>query len=626
MKKRVALDVEYTNYNKIFSPFSGDRLLTVAAYDGKNKYFWNISHPEKEPDELFSLHEIISNPNIELEGHHFKSDMLWIEVYLGNLSPVEDWTIKCSIFDTMNFADTYCLLDRETEVNSLEYLAMKFAKMKPWKEKVNRNKLDTESFEKVREYNIHDCIAIYNVATVFRSIKKEPDAERILAMQKITRRILIDMEKRGILVDPYKVYLAGKKVYGDLTELQEKVNIISGRSVYIESPKDLPKLLYEDLKLPVLMVSERTGNPSADTDAINELRYNINQRDGFNNTKEGKKLLTLLESITQYRKNAKLWSTFLKPIPKYIHYDGRIHCQFNLGKGYVDPKHERGTGTGRLSANNLNLQQQPALNFIRNNYIAKPNHKFLDADYSQLEIVITALVTQDENLIKILIEGKDVHTNTVAMIENEDYYKVEAILSNEKNKEYAEYKQKRWIRKRSGFGILYGMGPYHFTQLLKDEGIDVSMQQAKKWIEEWLDLYPSVRKARETSNQEAMKYGYVKTIFGHKIMTPYAKSQTDKQMMARNFRQAFNGKIQSPAAYVCLIAMVLANERFPNTLLLQVHDSLLFEPHIDLVTKMNSLLPHVMVTDTKQYIKDIFNVDFNVPLKIKIKESREWMA
>lgn len=627
--KLLSLDIECTNESKLFSPFSDDVLLTVAGFDGKKKYFWNINHQGAPVDDTDDLWNMLQDKDTLLISHNLKMDMLWLQTYFERLNILDYKPIQAKqLLCTMIAADIMQLIERHLgEKNNLETLTVKLTGRELWKGKVNVSKLASEPFEDVKEYNITDAVnAWYTGREILKRLatKKFTKEKVLIDFEMKNLREILGMEEIGVLVDKPAIYKAGIETYTKIQELQKKVNKLVGQEVYIESNKELPRILYEELKMPVLMETP-TGNPATDVPAIDELLWHIKANKLTNNWKE------ILLAIKDYRKESKLWSTFISQLPEYAKIDGRIHAKFNLGKGYgLDPKHEFGAGTGRLSSSDPNLQNQPNKNLIRNIFIAGLNNILLEADYSQIELCVAAELANEENMLAALRADKDLHTNTLAMVEGISYEECFHILHTPDHDYFLIYKNKRWMIKRVGFGILYGIGIDKLRRVFRLIDVDYSFNETKRFIEQWFDLYPSIRKYISSTQEEANTFGYVTTPTGRRIMTPYAKEQKDKQLIARNHRQAVNGKIQSFASDICKIAMLLTGTKYPKILRTQVHDSLLLEhPRKTTNGELIDIKPNIrkiMTTDTKRFLKDTFNVHLKVPLKVEFKQSRMWMA
>lgn len=628
--KRLALDVEYTNYSGKFSPFMlQDKLLTVAAFDGKKNYFWNINHPEAPKDNLDQLYKFLGDKDLEIEAHNGKSDFIWLEVSLDNFNVLEETAIKGKLFDSMNASNLLHLVNRDKgEKNDLETISLKLnPNIEPWKQKIDIKKLEFESFEKIREYNIQDAFRTFHNCTKLRNLlNKKPKIKALFELEMQCIKVLIAMEKRGILLDKVQLYRAGKYMYSEMQKVQKYLDKTAGYEININSPKQLCTFLFEELGMPCLMVSQKTGEPSADEISRTMSKWEIKRNEKRYAGKDTKLWLKILEQIDTYKGFSKNYSSFVFPMPEYLEYDGRVHPRFNLGKGFgVDPKHETGARTGRLSCSDPNLQQQPKIELMRSNYIAKQHCKFLDSDFKQLEMVVAAFYSQEPALMEAVIKGLDMHTKALADTEGLDYKTLIEILNNKTHPKYEKMKQGRIEIKPVNFGILFGIGEQKLhQQYLNDFDLFVPVKECGARIERWFETYPKVKEYVEKTKAEA-RQGYVTTATGMIIPTPFCKDRKDWGLIARNERQAVNGKIQSLAADICKISMLLYEIRMPNRLLLQVHDSLLGEFPIEEVTEAKKKIEQVMTKDSIKFLKDIFNVNFNLPLAVDIKESRKWL-
>ena len=199
---------------------------------------------------------------------------------------------------------------------------------------------------------------------------------------------------------------------------------------------------------------------------------------------------------------------------------------------------------------------------MRKFFVAEDGNLLLDADYSQIELRVLAAVCGDENMKKIFLSGGDIHTSTAAQVFDmpEDFVTPEM----------------RRAAKAVNFGIIYGIGAF---SLSKDIGVTVA--QAKKYIQDYLNNFPNVSKYMDKVVEDAQKQGYVTTVFGRRRYIPELMS-SNKNVQAFGKRAAMNAPIQGAAADIIKIAMVrvykrLKEEKLNARLILQVHDELIVE-------------------------------------------------
>ncbi len=390
--------------------------------------------------------------------------------------------------------------------------------------------------------------------------------------------VLSVMETEGVNID--KKCLAKLSVDCDkrITELHDRLFELSGESFNLNSPKQLSKVLFEKLKLPVIKKTKT----------------------GFSTNEEVLKKLSsqhpLPALILDYRQLAKLKSTYIDALPKLINADtGHVHTSFN----------QTGTETGRLSSNNPNLQNIPIRTEfgrqIRKAFIPHDSRDLLiSADYSQIELRFLAHLSEDENLIKAFHEGIDIHSFTAALI-----FDVE-----EDDIDY----QKRAVAKRVNFGITYGMSAFG---LAKD--LEISIMEAQTFIDKYFLRYPKVKSFMDNEIKKAEDNGYVLTMFNRRRYIPEINSNN---MGVRQFaqRQAINTPVQGSAADLIKLAMInvyneMQSKKLSSTMIITVHDELVFNVKEDEKDLMKKLIRDKMENA----------VQLSVPIQVTVKSGKNWL-
>lgn len=350
--------------------------------------------------------------------------------------------------------------------------------------------------------------------------------------------VLADMEKTGFAVD--------KKALGDFSqilsvridELQKDITELAGEDFNINSPKQLGTILFEKLMLPSGKKT-KTGW-STNVDVLEKLR--------------GKH--EIIDKILEYRQLTKLKSTYTDGLSKVIGKDGRIHTSFQMTV----------TATGRLSSTEPNLQNIPVRTELgaelRKMFVASHGNVLVDADYSQIELRLLAHISGDETMRRAFLDGEDIHSVTASQVFNVPLKEVT--------------KLQRSRAKAVNFGIVYGISAFSLAQ-----DIGVYQNEAKTYIETYLEKYSGVREYMKDIVMKAKEDGYVTTLFGRKRPLPELKASN---FTIRSFgeRVALNTPIQGTAADVIKLAMVHVHERLEREglkakLILQVHDELIVE-------------------------------------------------
>lgn len=386
--------------------------------------------------------------------------------------------------------------------------------------------------------------------------------------------VLAKMELNGISID--------KQILEDMKEdIKIKMELISkdiynlaGHEFNISSPKQLGEVLFDELKLPHAK-KNKTGYVT-DANVLGKLiEYPI------------------VKSILEYRLLSKLYTTYLEGIINTISPDGKIHTIYTQAI----------TRTGRLSSIEPNLQNIPVRNefgkLIRKAFIPEPNSLIMSSDYSQIELRIFAHLSNVPELLDAFNNHLDIHTKTAM-----DIFKVP---------EYAVTKNMRRQAKAVNFGILYGISPYGLA-----EDLGISPKEAKSFIETYFMTYPGIKDYMNKEIEEAHKNGYVKTIMNRKRTI---EELTSSNYMQRSMgeRMALNTPIQGSSADILKKAMIEIDEAFTknnlkSTMLLQVHDELIFNVINDEKDIVEKLVKDIMENTIK----------LNIPLEVDIEFGTNW--
>ena len=368
-------------------------------------------------------------------------------------------------------------------------------------------------------------------------------------------RVLSDMELAGFYVDRKALYDFGESLNGDIARLQQSIWAHAGHDFNINSTRQLGEVLFEELMLPSGKKT-KTGW-STNVDVLEKLR--------------GKH--PIIEEVLEYRTLTKLKSTYADGLLKVIAEDGRIHSSFQMTV----------TATGRLSSTEPNLQNIPIRKKlgaeIRKMFVAGPGMVLVDADYSQIELRLLAHISGDVAMREAFLSGEDFHTVTASRVFGIPIEDVTPVL--------------RSRAKAVNFGIVYGISAFSLAQ-----DIGVFPNEAKAYMDAYLDRYHGVRDYMKQIVVQAKENGYVDTLFGRRRYLPELKSSN---FNVRSFgeRVALNMPVQGTAADIIKLAMVnvarkLKEQQLQARLILQVHDELIVEcPEIEAET-VRALLENEM--------------------------------
>ena len=351
-------------------------------------------------------------------------------------------------------------------------------------------------------------------------------------------RVLSEMEESGFYVDRKALYDFGESLNAGINALQESIWSHAGHEFNINSPKQLGAVLFEELMLPYGKKT-KTGW-STNADVLEKLQDKH----------------PIVKEVLDYRMLTKLKSTYAEGLLKVISQDGRIHTSFQMTV----------TATGRLSSTEPNLQNIPVRKElgaqIRNMFVAAPGMMLVDADYSQIELRLLAHISGDQAMKEAFLSGEDFHTVTASKVFGVPVEQVTPTL--------------RSRAKAVNFGIVYGISAFSLAQ-----DIRVYTNEAKAYMDAYLERYHGVRDYMKNIVESAKEKGYVSTIYGRRRYLPELKS-SNFNMRSFGERVALNMPVQGTAADIIKLAMVNVHRRLKETglkarLILQVHDELIVE-------------------------------------------------
>ena len=388
--------------------------------------------------------------------------------------------------------------------------------------------------------------------------------------------VIAKMEVLGVKVEANILKKLGDEFQKTAEELASRIYSEANYEFNINSSKQLAEVLYEKMGI-VSSKKTPSGAYSTAADVLEDLAV----------------VHPIVNDVLNYRKVTKLQSTFTDGLIKEIAEDGRIHSIF----------HQKLTTTGRLSSSNPNLQNIPSRDEegrkIRKAFVPKPGYKFIDADYSQIELRLLAELSGDKTLLDYFQNDKDIHTETAASI-----FKIPA--------EEVSHMQ-RSMAKTVNFSIIYGISAYSLSKDLK-----ISVKAANDYIDAYYELFSEVKPYMQSLIDFAYEHGYVETYFSRRRYIPELK---DKNFNKRKFgeRAAMNAPIQGTAADIMKLAMInlsqaIKKAKLDAEILIQVHDEVLIEVKDEDVTACQKLV--------KEVLESV--MDFRVPLKVDVQTGENW--
>lgn len=415
------------------------------------------------------------------------------------------------------------------------------------------------------------------VPTLDKKLEEQQEERLFYEVELPLVMVLAKMEIAGLAVDKHGLEEMSRELEERISELTQQIYQLAGEEFNINSPKQLGKILFEKLELPVKKKT-KTGY-STDASVLEQL---AEQHD-------------IVKKILEHRQLAKLKSTYTDGLKGLISKDTkRIHTTL----------HQTVTATGRLSSAEPNMQNIPIRLELgrRIRKVFVPRHKnnvIVTADYSQIELRILAHIAGDKSFLEAFNEGQDIHTRTASEVFNVPLDEVT--------------REMRGKAKAVNFGIVYGISEFGLARDIK-----VSRAEAGKYINNYFARCPGVKNYIDRVIREAKENGYVTTLLNRRRYLPDLFSPN---RMARSFgeRAAMNTPIQGSAADIIKLAMnkvdrELEKRGLKTKMVLQVHDELLFDAPEDEIPELIDLV--------KGCMEDAISLD--VPLVVDIKTGPNW--
>jgi DNA polymerase-1 len=386
------------------------------------------------------------------------------------------------------------------------------------------------------------------------------------------------MENTGVTVDKTVLAELEQGFQQRLDKLSEEIHKLAGEEFNIGSPKQLGEVLFDHLGIQGGKKS-KSGAYSTDSDVLETLA--IQGHD-------------IADKVLQWRGLSKLISTYTKALTKEINpKTGRVHTTYK----------NTATLTGRLSSVNPNLQNIPIRTEdgrkIRYAFVAEKGKKFVGADYSQIELRLLAHVADMPVLKEAFKNDQDIHKTTASEVFG---VPIDQVTPDQRSK-----------AKTINFGIIYGQSAFGLAKQLR-----IPRGEAKAYIDQYFKEYPGIRKYMDDMIEFGRTHGFVKTIFGRKIILD---GINDKNPIRRSGaeRVAINAPLQGSAADIIKKAMIQVHEYFEKEnldakLLLQIHDELIIECAEDIAEDVSKNVKKIME-----------NVAFlSVPLTVDAAIGNNW--
>ncbi|AWG42915.1 DNA polymerase I [Candidatus Borreliella tachyglossi] len=565
-EKYVAIDTETTSLDvykaKIigiavsFKEFEG----YYIPIDNKEKNFIEKKYIIQKFNEFFKVVP-------KLIGQNYKFDY---KILKNN-----GFTVIPPYFDTMIAA---YIIDSNTKV-SLDFLAEKYLKHQNIKydEIVGQNRsLRNVPLEIVSNYAVEDADITLRLFKIFTKKLKKDNLESLMTdIEMPFNDVLTEMEETGIYLDREYLREYGCELDKELNLIEEQIIKSIGIEFNLNSTKQLYEILFENLNLEIPQDAKKDSTDITVLETIKDQHEAI-------------------EKLIQYRHLSKLKNTYTDNLIDLINKKtNKIHTNFLQTR----------TATGRISSTTPNLQNIPIKDErgrkIREAFRPEQGNIFISSDYSQIELVILAHLSEDEELIKAFQTQKDIHAETASQLFKIDKDQVTPYL--------------RRVAKSINFGIIYKMSDFRLAKELS-----IKREEAKKFIDSYFKLYSKIEPFMTNQINFVRKNGYSETLLKRRR---YIKEINSKNYSERSGaeRIAINSTIQGSAADIMKIAMIKVFNEFKSKnlkskILLQVHDEMLIES------------PEQECDEAKKIIKEMMENAYplKLPLRANIETGKSW--
>ena len=578
-----AVDTETNSLNSMEAELVGVSL----AINENEAYYVPIGHKNKEDANLkkqLSLQKVIKilKPYLEDEtikkiGQNIKYDLKIFLKYGIQINSIEDTMLLSYTLDSG--------LNRHN-LDNLAKLHLGHENIK-FKDVVGTGKSEV-TFDQVKiddayKYACEDADVTLKLYNSFKDrMVKEKSFYIYENFELPLVKVLAKMENNGIKVDKNILKKLSESFSKDLKVLEKKIYKLAGEEFNIASTKQLGDILYQKLKIAGTKKTKK-GNFATNVNVLEDLA---------NKGHDFPKL------VLEWRQKSKLKNTYTDSLPEFIDANTkRVHTSFLLAA----------TTTGRLASADPNLQNIPIKSKegreIRTAFVADKGKSIISADYSQIEMRVLAHVADVKELKKAFKNDEDIHSITASQIFDCDIKKINDDM--------------RRKAKAINFGIIYGISSYGLAKQ-----ISVSNPEAEQFLFSYFKKFPEIKEYMQETLKFCRKNGFVKTMFDRKCHFP---NINDKNHTLKSFqeRAAINAPIQGAAADIIRLAMInidkkIQDKKIKSTLLVQIHDELLFE------TKDNDLKNEISLIKREMENAVYSEIDFTVPLIVDVNNAKNW--
>ena len=574
--KTIAIDTETTGLDYMDADLVG---ISISYEPGQAAYI-PISHeddssPQLEMDYVLQeLRPLLEDSNEKIIGQNIKFDKNILARYGINISSIKNDTMMMSyVLDasaTRHNLDALSSYYLNYKTSTFEDVAGKGVKQ------VTFNKVPIAEATHYAAEDADITLRLYEeLVTKLEAVKSLKALNQEIEIPLI--EVLSEMEQNGAILNSKILNAQSKDLENRIKKLEKSAYDLAGEEFNLGSTKQLREIFFDKLGYRVIKKTPG-GQPSTDEKVLAELAEEYE----------------LPKVLLEHRTLSKLKSTYTDKLPGQIsNSTGKVHTSF----------HQAVTTTGRLSSSDPNLQNIPIRTEdgrrIRQAFEPSEGHRFISADYSQIELRVMAHMSKDEGLLKAFQEGEDVHSKTASEVFNVDIEEVTTDL--------------RRNAKAINFGLIYGISAFGLGKQL-----GITRNLAAEYMAMYFEKYPGVKEYMESTKKLAGENGYIETLFGRRL---YLRDINASNAMRRQAseRAAINAPVQGTAADIMKIAMIKMHKLIKETnidakLILQVHDELILDTPAKEIDQVIELVTESMMGAA--------NLD--VPLEIDIGIGDNW--
>ena len=571
-QKQFVFDTETTNIDVYSAELVGVS-FAIKAHEA-----WYLPMPANREEcqkKLELLRLLFEDENIMKIGQNLKYDISILAQY--------GIVVKGKMFDTML---AHYLLEPEQRHN-MDYLAEVYLNYItiPIEDLIGKGRQQKTMREVplnlVKEYAAEDADITLQLYEKLLPLLKENGVEKLFyEIEMPLVPVLSRMEANGVKIDTENLKQISEEFGKEIHKVEEEIYTLAGTPFNIASPKQLGEILFERLHIDEKAKKTKTGQYATGEEVLQKLLHKH----------------AIVQKILDYRSLTKLKSTYLDALPALVNpKDSLIHTSYNQAV----------TATGRLSSNNPNLQNIPVRTAqgreIRRAFVPRSEaYTLLAADYSQIELRIIAHLSQDPAMVSDFNLGHDIHAATAAKV---FHVPMEQVT-----------KEQRSRAKAVNFGIIYGMSAFGLA-----ERMELSRSEAADIIKKYFEEYAGIKEYMNRSIALAKERGYAETILGRRR---YLRDINGSNSVVRGFaeRNAINAPIQGSSADMIKIAMIGIHEelqklKMQSKMILQVHDELVFDAHLDELDELKSIVENKMVNA----------LPLSVPVVVEINTGSNWL-